>query len=156
MLDLCSKSWHTRLYIWTQLSWDRFAMKGDTNEFDHATTDLCTYIRALTVKLPILLALYGFMAYYIVYVLFLYPVNAAGTVSYLTFLMWAAISLITVTVLGFLIAGVCRLIGKVEDVRQRRNKEIERGDRSPGLWTLLKRWMRDKHDRICSTVRIIQ
>lgn len=156
MLNLSANSWHTRLYIWTQLSWDRFAWKGDTDERDHETTDLCTYIRALIVKLPLLLAMYGGMVYYAVYVLFLYPVNSTGTGSYLAFVLWAVLMLATVGLLGFLMTRLCRVIEKAEDARQQRSKEIEKGERAPGLWTLMKRWMRDKHDRICSTIRISQ
>lgn len=154
MLNLNPKSWHARLYRWTQVSWDRFMFRGNTDESDHTTTNLCLFIRALVLKLPLLVGLYLAAAYYAVFVIFLYPMSTVGGGSYLEFLLWLSIIIIGIFAAGALIGFFMKGLSKIGEVKAERDAEIEAGRRSPGMWMLLKRWVKDKHDHICTTIRI--
>ena len=153
MLNLNPKSWHTRLYLWTQMSWDRLMFRY-TDVRDHDRTNLCTYIRSLVVKLPLLLALYAGAASYFIYVCFIYPMGAVGGTSYMEFIFYASVAVIAIAASIYGFARLGQGFAKAMQYKENVKREIEAGVRSPGIWTLFKRWTKDKHDRICTTMRI--
>lgn len=156
MIKLNYNSWHARLFMQIQEAWDAFVGKDDIDRENkhYDRTDICRYIRAWVLKLPLLLALQlGFLVY-MLYVIVIYPLTYAGAAAYGTF--WIVVGCIVAAVVTF--GVIMHLFGwlgsKLKEARRDKEQEELEEEKAPGLWEMFKQWIQDKHDKICTTVVI--
>lgn len=157
--------WHTRLFFWTLDVCDYFLNKkyyGNMGYYSMANryscgTNLCHYVRVITVYLPLVLATHLLLVASTIYVLLLLPIRLFGALGYafsILHIFGALLALIIAfTILAFGVVG----LGKAKDITV---KVIETRrklpDDQPSAVELIKLWVKAKKQKICPLISFIR
>lgn len=157
MIKLNRESWHAKVFMQIQEAWDAFRGKDsvDRSYTNYGNTDICRYIRAWVIKLPLVVAIHALFVYYVAYVFAIYPLTYAGTAAYMNF--WTFVGFIILAVAAFcLVAWFLSWLGSLwkehkDEILPEKERSKKKG---PSLWQMFKQWVKDRHDKICTTVII--
>lgn len=153
MIKIDSKSYHTRWFLYMHKVWHLGWKKGSYWAYDVPTKiNLCFYIRAvilypLAMGLAVLTVCGGF-----IYVSLILPAQLFGLASY------GGVVGIILVVLGIVIIfiwSITFLHDKFSDRIAARlsNRRAARKDKMT-FYKLIRRWLKDRHDKICSLMEI--
>ena len=154
MLHVDSKTqWHTKWFLFIDKFWNtRFW--NDQNWSAPIRTNVCEYLRVMLLY-PILMFNIIFSVYvFLLFAAFIQPILMFGFVNVLVALLWG------VGVMAACIAGVAGIYhGSVWFRKSEFGKRFiinrkECVDKKIGFWGLVKQWIIDRHDKVCSIIVI--
>jgi hypothetical protein len=142
------QSWHARLFFMSLEVWSKFK-----TGYHHAPsrykkgTNICFYIRTITVWMPLVLLSHILIAAGFVYVVFIYPVNAFGFQDYFT----------TIAIITGITIGACSILLGVlwcTDTIANKIKDLSRREVRDGLTArdIVLEWIESKTSNICKFV----
>ena len=166
-MTLNETKWHARLYLWTRVQMYMLATThpawrtdGDANRVRELArrTNLCQYIRTLLLWLPLLTGAVLVWAFTVTYCLF-FPLFYLDVAHYVGALLLFGFGVAFTAMLIFIETNwhaftlPFRLVGRTIEYAYVRCS-TPKADGTPGLCTLVKKWVIDRHDRICQIIDI--
>lgn len=142
---LSKAAWYSKIYYFTQGWWAYSIGKSYTAEMYEDKSinnaDICTFMRALIIKLPIMIIVHLTMYWFIFFTFFQLPIN------YLGFSGWFVIIMIIASIIGL---GFGIVFGEKKlhcyfDSRPPKPVKLT----GPTFWDLICTWVQGKHDKIC-------
>lgn len=154
MIKLTTKSWHVRLFYWSERMWKMFA--DSWNETNSPSTDLCTYIRTMFVLMPLALCINAVFWAAVGYVALYFPFRTFGAQNIgmaaagLVVLFFGAWLLLFVAT--HLWRGVRDLAGDVVESLPKKRPAAKTAE--PSIFNLFWRYIVDAHNKVCVIVKI--
>lgn len=167
-MEIDRNSWHAKVYLWCLRIWAKFKYgRGHTDsEYYYCFTEktnLCLYIRAIIVWMPLVVLLHLFLLAYAIGILSI-PFFTFGW-GYVKFLATAAVTLAVLAVVGIFLAK--KLITLEEESREERDarfkakrqrreeKERRKVKKSPSFTQVILEWARAKKAKICPIIDLV-
>lgn len=141
---LSKTAWYSKLYYFTQGWWAYSAGRSyDAKRYEDKSvvnSDICTFMRALVVKLPIMIIAHLSMYSFIFFTFFQLPIN------YLGFSGWFTSVMIIAGIIGLGFASVFgeKKLRSYFDSRPSRPVSTK-----PTFFDVICTWIRAKHDKVC-------
>lgn len=169
-MEIDRNSWHARLYLWCLRIWAKFRYGyGHTDSAYYyrftEETNLCLYIRAIVVWMPLVVLLHLFLLAYAIGVLSI-PFLTFGW-NYIGFLIVAFAAVAIVPVIGSLLTKKLKPAERL-DYREKEHKEnLEReakqeakkrrkAERSPSFTRVVIEWAKAKKAKICPIINLVE
>lgn len=147
MLEIHYRSWAAKVYDFSLEVWAAFRDRSPSS----FTPNLCFYIRTVFVSAPVVLVLHAGLLVFIVYTIAIYPIQNFG-MGYAKFWMWLVVGAAPV-------AGIAAIFA----LSKRLNFLLVAGSeavKGTAAWkeartvvTLVRRYLREAHDRICTPIK---
>lgn len=141
---LSRKSWYSKVYFFTESWW---SYSGGNNysgkQFEEGkitNSDICTFMRAFILKLPLLVAIHAFMAWLTFFVFLHLPIHYLGFTGYFTAIL---------VIVGFIAMCIGAYYGEKKVSAYLKAKDAKPARTTPTFWDLSCAWVKAKHDRIC-------
>lgn len=140
---LSEKVWYTKLYFFIEDWWAYFISKDwKANKSYHTNTNLCEFMRAFILKLPILIVSPLILFGSIFFTFFFHPIYFLGFTWYIIVLLCIA---------GFV--GIIYAVNYVHNTISQRQAEKPKST-SPSFWRLFTTWIRARKQAICPLIKI--
>ncbi len=162
MLD--RNSWHTRLYIWTRVSWGEVFGGRGLAAWEIRQTNTCMYIRTLFIWFPLLVLFYGALLTSPFLAVFQPPISMFGTIGLLSIsaaLVGAclAVGLVVAVAWAFFKLGVAFVkgLGRVFEATSDHFAQTIEECQKPagtGLCQMIWQFIKDMHEHVCSIHKI--
>lgn len=153
MITLHKTSWYVKLYTFTRTFWLNFFCRSIYSQTNQ-TTNLCSLIRNLLIGFPLMMLLYGGLAYSTIWVIFIFPYMLWGNNAIIIpakAILFLAIIFVTLSLILTLIRKLYRHTQHKRTLRQ--NSQSSSEQPNPGLVRIALRYVKDKHNGVCSIVR---
>ena len=153
-MNLNRGQWHVRLFFWALGIWDEFARNGDTSYQYVDGTNLCHFVRTITVYAPLVILLHGGLIAAAVYSVILLPVELFGAVTYSRIL--AGLVLLAGAVIGI------KALVRYREKRSWMKPEVRIVKApppiatGPSFWAIMLEWLISQKKKICPMIRFEQ
>ncbi len=141
---LSKSAWYSKIYYFTQAWWAwSLGRTYEARRYEDGSisnADICTFMRALIVKLPIMIIAHISIYWFVFFTFFQLPIH------YLGFSGWFTTILIIAGIIGL---GYVMFFGE-KQFRGWYNARPQKPIRTkPSFLDLCKTWVQAKHDKIC-------
>ena len=147
---LSKKSWYSRFYFFIE-SWWAYSKgeKWDAREFEQGRvsgSDICTFMRAFILKLPILVGVHALMFALLYVAFFQFPISHLGLTSYFT-------SVIMICGIIGICMGAWYGEKKVSTYFRNFDSNTKPAKTEPTFLDIFIAWIKGHHDNICLIMR---
>lgn len=159
-MNISENSWHYWLYKLGVSFWCKFTGNHEWEYTGYA--NLCTYIRVITVYLPIMIGLHMIVYLSPIWVPFwvysIYPTSHVGGWIALGFIALAILVFVSLVIaVGLLIEvvipGAIKKIAEAQESRREKALLLEATqEQEASAWQILTQWLRDRHEKICRKI----
>lgn len=157
-MKIKTKGWHYSTYRRGVKMWCRFTGNSEWEYME--ISNLCTYIRVITIYFPLMLALhviiFGSILWVPLFVSWMYPMAIGGGVVSLG---WAVAIIVIICLALGLIAIISKFIfpGTKEIIEtfleKRKAKSLQKeGEKELSAWQIFVQWTKDRHDKVCRQI----
>ena len=156
MLQVSPASWHARLYLWSHAIWYQFWHKDNLDWYDNnrRNTNVCYYLRAMLVYMPLVILLHAALFAAAVWVTIVLPVHLFGFSGIGKTMVITLLVAIGVSIMVGLVYGTWRWSDAIADARREHTRNIhEQGELT--FWEVVGAWISGVKHRICPLVTVM-